>query len=95
MLKKSKQEEMLDKLQRLNYRKNLPGMGIMDLFGAFQESVQAAEPEMSDSDSARIVELVNGLHQRCLNYQGDPDFDFQTAIEDVQRLIEEMETEDG
>jgi hypothetical protein len=92
-VKKSKQEEMLEKLQRLNYRKNL--FPIMDLFGNFQESVQASEPEMSDSDSNRIVELVNALHQRCLYYQSDPDFEFETAIEDVKRLIEEMETEDG
>lgn len=93
MLKKSKQEDMLEKLQRLNHRKDLGG--IMDLFGSFQESVQASEPEMSGSDSDRIVELVNVLHERCLHYQGDSDSAFDAAIEDVQRHIENMETEDG
>ena len=65
MLKKSKQKEILEKLNDVGVRRD---HNLVETFREFQELLQASEPEMTESESSRTVEKDQALYEAVSNY---------------------------
>ena len=96
MLKKSKQQEMLQKLHEVDIERR---QHLVDRFREFQELLQASESEMTDSEANRAVERDQALYDAAYSYAAAPGGDASEALdkelEEMTKFVEYyIETED-